>query len=69
MNAPEIIMILAVALLFFGAKRLPDLARSAGKSIGEFKRAKNEIEQDLKSAMEAAEAEPKQAKPADTKQV
>lgn len=59
MNAPEIIMILAVALLFFGAKRLPDLARSVGKSIGEFKRAKDDIEKDVRSAMDAAEAEPK----------
>lgn len=52
-------MILAVVLLFFGAKRLPELTRSVGKSIGEFKRAKNDIEKDVRSAMESAEAEPK----------
>jgi len=62
MNAPEIIMILAVVLLFFGAKRLPELTRSVGKSIGEFKRAKDDIEKDVRSAMEAGEAEPKKEK-------
>ena len=51
-------MILAVVLLFFGAKRLPELMRSVGKSIGEFKRAKDDIEQDVRSAFEAGEAEP-----------
>jgi len=55
-------MILAVVLLFFGAKRLPELTRSVGKSIGEFKRAKDDIEKDVRSAMEAGEAEPKKEK-------
>jgi sec-independent protein translocase protein TatA len=59
MNAPEIIMIVAVILLFFGAKRLPELTRSMGKSIGEFKRAKDEIENDVRSAIESGEAEAK----------
>ena len=59
MNAPEIIMIVAVILLFFGAKRLPELTRSVGKSIGEFKRAKDDIEQDVRSAMDTVESEPK----------
>jgi len=59
MNAPEIIMILAVVLLFFGAKRLPELTRSVGKSIGEFKRAKDDIEHDVRSAIESGEAEAK----------
>ena len=61
MNAPEIIMILAVILLFFGAKRLPELMRSAGKSIGEFKRAKDDIERDVRSAIESGEAEAEKA--------
>lgn len=34
----EIILILAVAFLFFGAKRLPEIGRSLGKSISEFKK-------------------------------
>ena len=40
----EIIVILLVVLLLFGAKRLPDLARSLGKSLNEFKRGREEGE-------------------------
>jgi len=38
----EIIVILLVVLLLFGAKRLPDLARSLGKSLSEFKKGREE---------------------------
>jgi sec-independent protein translocase protein TatA len=38
----EIIVILLVVLLLFGAKRLPELARSLGKSLNEFKRGREE---------------------------
>jgi sec-independent protein translocase protein TatA len=41
---PELIIILVVVLLLFGAKRLPDLAGSLGKSIKEFRKATNESE-------------------------
>lgn len=52
LNTPEIIMIGLVILLFFGAKRLPELVRSLGKSVGEFNRAKAGIEEDFRTAME-----------------
>jgi sec-independent protein translocase protein TatA len=38
----EIILILAVLLLLFGAKRIPEIARSLGKSLGEFKKGQQE---------------------------
>ena len=38
----ELLVILLVILLLFGAKRLPDLARSLGRSLSEFKRGKDE---------------------------
>ena len=41
---PEILVILLIILLLFGAKRLPDLARSLGKSLREFKKGRDEIE-------------------------
>ena len=44
---PELILILAVALIVIGPKKLPDLARSVGRALGEFKKATNE----LKSSM------------------
>jgi len=37
-GAPELIILLVVILLLFGAKKLPDLARSIGKSTSEFKK-------------------------------
>lgn len=40
----EILVILLIILLLFGAKRLPDLARSLGKSLREFKKGREEIE-------------------------
>lgn len=42
---PEILLILLVVLLLFGAKRLPDLARSLGKSLHEFKKGRAEGEE------------------------
>jgi TatA/E family protein of Tat protein translocase len=42
-SAPEIIFILVVALIIFGPRKLPELSRSLGKSLGEFKRASDEF--------------------------
>ena len=44
---PEMIMIFVVILLLFGAKKLPELARGIGKSMGEFKRARDDFEREL----------------------
>lgn len=52
LRAPEIILIFLVVLLLFGAKRLPELFRSFGKSIREFKKATSDIEDDIRSAMD-----------------
>ncbi|MDY5954779.1 MAG: twin-arginine translocase TatA/TatE family subunit [Kiritimatiellia bacterium] len=43
-SGPEMLLVLAVIVLLFGAKKLPELARSVGKSINEFKRGKEEGE-------------------------
>ncbi|HUF89523.1 MAG TPA: twin-arginine translocase TatA/TatE family subunit [Gemmatimonadota bacterium] len=43
----EIILILFILLLLFGAKRLPELGQSMGKGIREFKRGLNEIKEDM----------------------
>jgi len=40
----EILLILLIALLLFGAKKIPDLAKSLGKGIREFKKGLSEIE-------------------------
>lgn len=43
----EILLILLIALLLFGAKKIPDLARSLGKGIKEFKKGMREIDSPL----------------------
>ncbi len=49
---PEIIGILVVVLLLFGAKKLPELARGLGQGIKEFKNASNEIQDDLHRSLD-----------------
>jgi len=44
----ELLMIFAVVVLLFGASKLPELARSMGSSVGEFKKAQKESELNLK---------------------
>ena len=44
---PELVIILVIALIIFGPRKLPELGRSLGKSIGEFKRASNELRHTL----------------------
>ncbi len=44
---PELIVIFLIILILFGAKRLPELARSLGRSINEFKSATQNIKDDL----------------------
>lgn len=48
----ELILIFLVVLLFFGAKRMPELFRSFGKSIKEFKKATSDVQEDFRTAME-----------------
>lgn len=47
LGAPEMIMILVVVLVLFGAKRLPELARSIGSSARELRKGLNETEEEL----------------------
>ena len=48
----EIILILAVVLILFGAKKLPELARGLGQGIKEFKKATNEVTSELSRSVE-----------------
>lgn len=47
----EIVLILAVALLLFGARKLPELAKGLGQGIKEFKKATREVTDEMENAM------------------
>ncbi len=44
---PDLLVILAIALVVFGPKKLPDLAKSLGKALGEFKKTTEEIKKNI----------------------
>jgi sec-independent protein translocase protein TatB len=46
---PEMLLILAVALIIFGPKRLPELAKSLGRALGEFKRATSDLKDSIET--------------------
>jgi len=49
---PELILIFLVALLVFGPKKLPELGRSLGKGIAEFKRASDDLKRTIEDEIE-----------------
>jgi sec-independent protein translocase protein TatA len=53
---PELIIIFGIALIIFGPRKLPELGRSLGKSINEFKRASNELKNTLDEEIRVEEA-------------
>jgi sec-independent protein translocase protein TatA len=55
LGTTEMIVIALLVLVLFGAKKLPTFARSLGKSMGEFKKAREEFETELTRAQEEVE--------------
>ncbi len=49
-GSSELIIILVLALLLFGPKKLPELARSVGKAVGEYQKAAHEVEEEIRRA-------------------
>jgi sec-independent protein translocase protein TatA len=58
---PELIVILVIALIIFGPRKLPELGRSLGKSLGEFKKASNELQRTLEEEIRIEETTQKRA--------
>jgi len=52
---PELVIILVIALIVFGPRKLPELGRSLGKSIGEFRKASNELKSTLEEEIRVEE--------------
>ena len=50
LGMPELLVILGIAVLVFGASRIPEIAKSVGKGIKEFKKAGKEITNDIEDA-------------------
>jgi len=58
---PELVIILVIALILFGPRKLPELGRSLGKSIGEFKKASNELRNTLEDEIRTEETRERRA--------
>lgn len=61
LGGQELILILLIILLLFGAQKLPELAKGLGKGIKEFKKAQNEIEDEFNKATEETPKKEKKA--------
>ena len=63
---PELIIIFVIALIIFGPRKLPELGRSLGKSLAEFKKASNELRNTLEEEIRIEEQKEAAPKPAAT---
>lgn len=52
---PELVVILVVALIVLGPKRLPEVARSIGRAVGEFRRQSTEVMDEFQAQLDAEE--------------
>lgn len=58
LGGPEMLLIMFIVLLLFGANRLPELAKGIGKSVREFKKAASGVEEEVRRAMEEEPVKP-----------
>ena len=55
LGVPEVILIFVVALLLFGPRKMPEIGRTLGRAIGEFRRASNEFKRTIEDEVAADE--------------
>ena len=67
LGMPELILILVLALLLFGPKKLPEIGKQLGKGLGEFKRASNDLKRSIEDEIEKASKEEPASPPPDAK--
>jgi sec-independent protein translocase protein TatA len=56
-GGPELVVILLIAVLLFGANKIPKLARSTGQAMGEFQKGRQQVEEELEEMQEGASLE------------
>jgi sec-independent protein translocase protein TatA len=59
-SGQDLLILLVIVLILFGAKRLPELARGLGQSVNEFKKAKEEFDKETAKTGDSAPAAPRQ---------
>jgi TatA/E family protein of Tat protein translocase len=64
LGMPELVIIFVIALIVFGPRKLPELGKSLGKSLAEFKRASNELRNSLEEEIRVEEERDRAPKPA-----
>ena len=64
-SGPDLIILLVIVLVLFGAKRLPELARGLGQSVNEFKKAKDEFDKEV-AKTSSTETQPPPSSPSVT---
>ncbi|BCS34544.1 hypothetical protein TBR22_A37720 [Luteitalea sp. TBR-22] len=62
LGMPELVIIFVIALIVFGPRKLPELGKSLGKSLAEFKRASNELRNSLEEEIRVEEEKEKSAR-------
>lgn len=62
LGMPELVIIFVIALIVFGPRKLPELGKSLGKSLAEFKRASNELRNSLEEEIRVEEERDRAAK-------
>ncbi|TSA17715.1 twin-arginine translocase TatA/TatE family subunit [bacterium] len=63
LGAPEIILILFVVLIFFGAKKIPELAKGLGTGMREFRKAAREIQDDIEKDVKQIDTKKSEEEP------
>jgi sec-independent protein translocase protein TatA len=64
LGMPELVVIFVIALIVFGPRKLPELGKSLGKSLAEFKRASNELRSSLEEEIRVEEDRERRPAPA-----
>ena len=64
LGMPELVIIFVIALIVFGPRKLPELGKSLGKSLAEFKRASNELRNSLEEEIRVEEERERTPRPA-----